>query len=107
MVIELDKYLKLAQHLVLSHIETDDYAVFLFGSRAAGKGGRGTDIDIGLLGTRPVAYKRLEDLRELLENSIIPYPVDIVDFNRVDDKFKKHALRKIKVWNRPKHIALN
>jgi predicted nucleotidyltransferase len=43
----MDKYLKLAHDLVLSHIEKDDYAVFLFGSRAAGKSGRGTDIDIG------------------------------------------------------------
>ena len=102
----MDKYLKLAEKLVLSNIDTDEYAVFMFGSRALQKGGRGADIDIGILGTNPISREKMELVRQVLEESLIPYIIDLVDFSCVNSDFKKNALKKIQIWNQPKHIVL-
>ena len=51
--------------------------IYLFGSRARGESSRFSDIDIGLLSDKDLS-KDLVILRELIEESNIPYKVDIV-----------------------------
>lgn len=102
-----DKYLDIAKNLVLSSIDKKSFAVFLFGSRAIGKQSRTADIDIGVLGEMPFPDKEIALLKDKLEESIVPFNVDIVDFFNVDPKFKKIALKQVEVLNLPKSINLD
>ena len=85
----------------------DNYAVFLFGSRAAGNAHLMSYIDVGLLGevNFPVILKK--EIEDAIEDSIVPFHVDLIDFNQVDISFRKETLKKIIVWNSPKSLKLN
>jgi len=101
------KYLNTVKTLALKHIPNDEYAVFLFGSWARNKQSGGSDLDIGVLGNKPLPARIKFELELELEESIVPYNVDIVDFSQVDETFRRVALKDIIVWNRPKSIAIN
>ncbi len=68
--------------------------VFIFGSRAIGTARTWSDIDIGILPTNPLPHGAIGNIKEELEESNIPYLVDVVDFSWVSDSFKKVALQK-------------
>jgi predicted nucleotidyltransferase len=96
---------KLNQQTVLLHIEEqhkniivsilknipelDDCSVYLYGSRVNGKSVRFSDVDIALDNHgEPVTDTMKFKLAALLEKSILPYPVDIIDINLVSPVFK-------------------
>ncbi|HCY74603.1 MAG TPA: hypothetical protein DHV28_01660 [Ignavibacteriales bacterium] len=95
-------YLAKIKEIILSIIDTKEYKVFLFGSRATKKFKRYSDVDIGLLGNKPVGNAYYKIINKI-EESDIPYKVDIVDFALVDEQFKKIALEEIEIWNDPKY----
>ena len=72
---------------------------FLFGSRAQGTAGLMADIDIGILPPKPLDTKTLAKLREKIEESFVPYSVDLVDFSNLSEQFKQQALKKTVPWN--------
>ena len=100
-------YIDIVKQIVLKHIPKDNFAVFLFGSRAVGNAKPLSDIDIGILGTEPLPTLIKADLESDLEESIVPYKIDLIDFYKVDKDFKKEALNTIQIWNCPKNIFLN
>ena len=61
-----ENYLNIVKDIALKKVPLDNYAVFLFGSRAAGNAHPMSYIDVGSL-----------------------------DFNQVDSSFRKEALKKI------------
>jgi predicted nucleotidyltransferase len=67
--------------------------VFLFGSRAQETPDRRSDFDIGVDAGRPLAARDLVELRETFDSAPLLARVDVVDFARVDDAFRRHALR--------------
>ena len=71
--------------------------IFLFGSRAIGNHGFSSDFDIGIIAEK-LDRQLLIELSELIEESFVPFKVDLVDFSSVDDEFKKKALEKIIEW---------
>ncbi len=100
-------YIKLCRELVLENIDTDEYAVFLFGSRAYDRYPEKADIDIGILGEKELPESSRYLLKDKIEESDIPYNVDIIDFSRTSNSFRKVALRKIDLWTKPSHISLD
>jgi predicted nucleotidyltransferase len=105
---EQDKYVALCRQIVMDQLNPDKYLVFLFGSRVHGLHRRFADIDIGIQGKEPVPAAIIENMREAIDDSIVPYPVDIVDFYRVSPEFKKVAMQNIEIWNQPEnHIPIN
>ena len=100
------KYLNLAREIILKSVPKDKYAVFLFGSRANGKSKKTSDIDIGIYWETPFPRIKKIIMEEELEESNIPYYVDIIDFNDVSEEFKKVALQWIVVWSNPKNFAI-
>lgn len=74
-----------------------DSHIFLFGSRAAGDFSRSSDVDIGVISDN-LDRKTIIKLKEIIAESFVPYKVDIVDFAKVDEAFKKEALRSIVRW---------
>ena len=63
---------------------------FLFGS--ATRSDRFGDIDLGVLGNK-ASHKKLSELRERFQDSILPYTVDIVDFDEADADFRDYVLK--------------
>jgi len=72
-----------------------DYKLFVFGSRASGKSGKFSDIDLGILGKDKLPGHIIVKIKEELENSHLPYKVDVVDFSKVSKDFKKVAIKQI------------
>jgi uncharacterized protein len=99
-----EKYLAIARDIVLEHVDNERYAVFLFGSRAAGTHARSADLDIGIEGDTPLPPKIIAAINEELEQSLVPYHIDIVDFYGADDRFKKIAKERIITWNQPTNL---
>lgn len=95
------KYLNQIKEIIFSIIDKKEYKVFLFGSRTTNKYKRYSDVDIGILGNKPIGNAYYKIINKI-EESDIPYKVDIVDFALVDEKFKEIALKEIEVWNDPK-----
>lgn len=67
------------------------YRIFLFGSRADGSAHERSDIDIGIEGPAPVPAAALAMIQEELEEAPTLYTIDVVDFARVSDKFRRVA----------------
>ena len=67
---------------------------------------RGSDVDIGLLAKQAITVDSIIDIRNAIESSIVPYHVDVVDFLTADSNFKRVALEKIVIWNKPADISI-
>ena len=80
------------QNIVWQHLNPGKTQAFIFGSHAANTTWRGSDIDLGIQGD--VSTTQLASLREALENSTIPYSVDVVNFNQMNQDFVKLAKTK-------------
>ena len=100
-------YIDIVKQIVLKHVPKNEFAVFLFGSRAASNSNSLSDIDVGIMGTEPLPTLIMADLGSDLEESIVPFKIDLIDFYQVDKAFKNEALSSIQIWNCPKNIKLN
>ena len=80
-------YIDIVKQIVLKHIPKDNFAVFLFGSRSVGNAKPLSDIDIGILGLEPLPTIIKVDLESDLEESIVPYKIDLIDFIRIIEYF--------------------
>ena len=100
-------YIDIVKKIVLKHVPQNEFAVFLFGSRAAGNAKTLSDIDVGILGMRPLPSIVIADLESDLEESIVPFKIDLIDFYQVDEVFKNEALSNVQIWSCPKSIKLN
>lgn len=72
--------------------------LYLYGSSARGDITRTSDIDIAILSGKPIPAMVLTELRTRLEESHIPYDVDVVDLNEVDDGFRQRVVREGICW---------
>ena len=93
-----NNYLDITKNIVLQHIANNNFKVFLFGSRACGNEKKMSDIDIGILGNEKFPLQLKFKIQEAIEESIVPFKVDIIDFFNVDGNFKEEALKKIVEW---------
>lgn len=100
-----NKYIEIAKEKVLSLIDKDTTSVFLFGSRADNTHSENSDMDIGFLSDNKIDMLLFHKIREELNNSIVPYSFDMVDFYNADDDFKKITLENIIIWNKSKNFS--
>lgn len=99
--------INIVKEIILKRVPLDDYSVFLFGSRAVGNNHEMSDIDVGIWGEKPLDIVIKLNLEEELEECIVPYKIDLVDFYQVGEDFKHYALEKIDIWNLSKNSILN
>jgi len=95
----MDIYLNQVRKLLLGHLKGYRYQLFLFGSQSTQQAGRASDIDVGILPMAPLPRGLLSEIREKLEESHIPYPVDLVDLSRTNPEFLQHVRQKGVIWN--------
>lgn len=84
------------KEIICKFLEPEEYKLFVFGSRATEQARKFSDFDIGISGRKPLSFRKIALIKEALEESDLPFKVDIVDFKMVSPEFKKEALSKIK-----------
>lgn len=94
-----DIYLDQVRKLLLGHLKGYRFQLFLFGSQSTERAGRTSDIDVGILPIAPLPKGLLSKIREELEESHIPYPVDLVDLSRSNPEFRQHVREEGVVWS--------
>ncbi|KKL24866.1 hypothetical protein LCGC14_2411030 [marine sediment metagenome] len=86
------------KRLVVEYLTDEKVQVFLFGSRARNDNANHSDVDIGYIPYGEFDRKKIVNLNERIENSTIPYKVEIVNFNEVSEDFKRAALKDAVIW---------
>ncbi len=77
-------------------LDLEQYQVFVFGSRADGQAGEMSDWDIGIWGKEPLPSGTKGMIEEALDESDIPFKIDIIDFHLVSPDFREIALSQTK-----------
>ena len=80
-------HLAIVQDILCKHLP-DDVKVWVFGSRANWTTKDSSDLDLALESKTMLSYKLLGALKDAFEDSSLPYPVDVVDLNRIGDSFR-------------------
>jgi predicted nucleotidyltransferase len=75
-----------------------DVRVYLFGSSVTGRVRRSSDIDIAIDPVRALPSALLAELRERLEESDVPYDVDIVDLSAASPEIRARVEREGARW---------
>jgi len=84
--------------MVLDGLKDTPARVFLFGSQARGDARRHSDIDVAVLADKPLPAGVLARIRHALEESTIPYEVDVVDLSRAEPGFVAAVLEEAVPW---------
>ena len=91
--------LELLKGIVKDVFKGEDATVILFGSRARGDYLETSDVDIGILPGKEVNKSKIALFRERLENSNIPYKMDVVDLSRASKEFTQKVLKEgVVIW---------
>ena len=85
------------KEIIFDNLDKKDYKVFLFWSRAIWNYKKKSDYDIWILWKERLSFQKLMKIKNKLIE--LPYLIDLVDFNAVDNDFKEIALNKIIKWN--------
>ncbi|MBI4235626.1 nucleotidyltransferase domain-containing protein [Candidatus Peregrinibacteria bacterium] len=91
----LDKLGKEIAAIIRNHLDVSKYRVFFFGSRVTGKNTERSDIDIGIEGPIPVDVETMMEIEEEIDKLPTLYKIEIVDFVKVEPKFKQVAKQHI------------
>lgn len=92
MALQLEEpHLKNLKTIIAQQVDTTAWQPVIFGSRATGKAHRFSDIDLGFLGSQPLPSAIQTRLWDALDESDIPYVVDIVDLSITQADFKQVA----------------
>lgn len=70
-----------------------DCKLYLFGSFARGEERISSDLDIAIDTGEPLPMFRMTDIRSQLEDSNIPFRVDVVDLNQVSESLREQILK--------------
>jgi uncharacterized protein len=84
-----NRYLTRIRTILIEEIGDKPIRIFLFGSWVNGNARASSDVDVALEGPGPLDPALLARFRERLEESTIPYKVDLVDLHEVDPSFRK------------------
>ena len=83
------EYVERVRGIVLKHIKPSNADIWLFGSAARGDLRRWSDIDVAIEPHSELSPLALALLREELEESTSPYPVDVVDLRSAGESLNK------------------
>ncbi len=93
-----DRGLDAVRRIVLDALAGRDAKVYLYGSCARGEARHSSDIDVAIDPATPLPMGLVGDIREALEESTIPYNVDVVDLGAADPEFRQRILRDAVEW---------
>ncbi len=98
-----DEDLAEVRRIVFQKLKGYKVRVYFFGSRAKGEARKSSDIDLAILPLRPLPPGLMAELREALEESWIPFEVDVVDLTETDPSFRERVLKEGILWSGSKN----
>lgn len=93
-----NNYLSMLKEHVLDQMKNEDVRIYLFGSWAKGVQRKTSDIDIAIEYRNGQDNGKITQLRENIEESNLPYRVDVVDMQRIGEKLAEKIRREGVVW---------
>lgn len=94
----MDRYMNQIKSVIKEELADREISVILFGSRATGKDRIASDVDIALKAKTPIDRQLLLRIKDRLEDSTIPYRVDLVDWSRVSESVQNDIDTKGRIW---------
>lgn len=86
-----DHLLKQVKGIVRNHL-SDDYRVMIFGSWTKGNALKNSDLDIAILGQKPVPRNSMVKISQEVDDLPTLRSIDVVDLQAVEEKFKNQVL---------------
>ncbi len=90
--------LEQVRRAVQEHLKGTGAKVYLFGSRLTGGVHAASDLDIAISPAEPLAVGLLSSIRETLEESTVPFSVDVVDLSEATPAFRRLVEREGALW---------
>ena len=85
--------------ILLEELSGFDSEVYLFGSAASGRFSKASDIDIAIEGCGKLPAGKLARIRERIEQSNVPYRVEVVLLDEVSEAFRERVRSEGIQWN--------
>jgi len=93
------KCLNIVKNELLELTKENNCQIFLFGSRARFQGRRSSDIDVGIKNLDSDTFRKVKiSLENFWEESIVPYKIDLVNFDKVSSEFYTEAIKDTILW---------
>lgn len=84
------RHIEFIVNILKKNISDKNVRFYVFGSRAKGNYKEYSDIDIAVdFKGEKLCENVLDNIILEFENSVLPYEVDVIDLNAIDDNFKK------------------
>lgn len=83
--------LKLVREILSKHLSSNTDRAYAFGSRTSGAHRAHSDLDIAIKSDRSLPRATIAKIAMDLEESNLPYSVDVVDWTHVDKEFARIA----------------
>lgn len=93
-----DQMLMLLKSVIMETLGNLPVNVYLFGSWARGEEKRTSDIDVGILPNEELSTAKWVELLDRIEESLVPYNVDMVDLSRANPVILEKVKREGIVW---------
>ena len=84
--------------IIRKYIKDKSIEILLFGSRAEGNSSMISDYDLAIRSKDELSETILSTIKEELDNSNIPFKVDLVDYNKVSDALRESIDRSNIKW---------
>ena len=81
------QHLKTVKHILARHIPQCE--IRAFGSRTNGKAWKYSDLDLAIVGHKPIDQLTMAQIRDEFEASDIPIIIDILDWHTTTESFRK------------------
>jgi len=84
-----ERYLDRVKSIINSILQDEDLKIYVFGSRARGSAKQYSDLDIALESDSKIDSNKMSKITTELEDTTIPYKVDVIDLKAITGNFKK------------------
>jgi uncharacterized protein len=89
------KHLNTLKQAIKASKELNGASFYIFGSRTTAQAKQYSDIDLGLVSEKSITLSARMALASDIEDTDLPYKVDVVDLSKVDSTFRKIAEREM------------
>ena len=99
------KYLKTIQYILAEYIP--DYEVRAFGSRVKWTAKDYSDLDLAVVGNKPLSFKQKGQLADAFEESNLPIRVDVLDWQSISEGFRQVISERYEVIQKARPVDQN
>jgi predicted nucleotidyltransferase len=96
-----ERAMRVVRQLITDKLRDIPSRVYLMGSCARGDNSRYSDIDIAIETLQSAPKTLISDIRDLLEQSDVPFLVDIFDFSQLEERYQKEIKKEGVLWIAP------